>query len=492
MLFNSFEYIIFLPVVIVLYYILPQKMRTALLLFSSYYFYMSWNADLIVLIATTTITAYVAALQIQKSTSKKTKKIWLIITCTVSLGLLFYFKYFNFFSASVTQLLRSVSLPVDDFTVNVMLPVGISFYTFQTLSYVIDVYTGKMAAEKHLGVFALYVSFFPQLVAGPIERAINLLPQFHVKHNLSAGNFSYGLRMICFGLFKKMFIADFIAPFSNTVFNNVHGHTPMSMAVAVLFFAVQIYCDFSGYSDIAIGSAKILGFDLMLNFNTPYFSKSIREFWQRWHISLSSFLRDYVYIPLGGSKKGKRRTTINLLLTFLISGLWHGAAWTFVLWGAMHGIGQAVGNLSYNARQRLKQRIKLNESAKIYGLFQMMFVFVFVCASWVLFRANTVQDAVYILTRLPGVFISPAANFNATIAALGIQQGDMVQVIISFGGLIAYDFTRFVKKQDPFILLSKQKAVVRHSVSYAMALAVIYSFLTVPVGVVAEFIYFQF
>ncbi len=522
MLFNSFEYILFLPCVVALYYILPQKIRWALLLVASYYFYMSWNANLIVLIATTTLTAYVAALQIQKVSSNagntiiasgetegaekseneeilnekanavKTKKRWLILTCAVSLGLLFYFKYFNFFSQSTTQFLRSISLPVDDFTVNVMLPVGISFYTFQTLSYVVDVYKGKMKAEKHLGIFALYVSFFPQLVAGPIERAENLLPQFHKKHNLTADNASWGLRMICFGLFKKMFVADFVAPFSNAVFNNAHDYTPMSMAVATLFFAVQIYCDFSGYSDIALGSAKILGFDLMVNFNTPYFSKTIREFWQRWHISLSSFLRDYVYIPLGGSKKGKRRTVINLLLTFLISGLWHGAAWTFVLWGAMHGIGQAVGNFTNSARKNVKLKLKIKDDCKIYALFQMFFVFAFVCASWVLFRANSLQDAVYIISQLPKAVAFPVQNFNQTMLHLGVGTYEKLHILFGFVVLFAFDFIRYKHKGDPFVLLAKQKAPVRFGVSYTLAMCSAYAFLTVPVGVVAEFIYFQF
>ncbi len=492
MLFNSLQYIVFLPLVILCYFALPHKFRWVLLLCASYYFYMSWNADLIILIATTTLTAYIAALKINSANTAKQKKFWLVLTCTISLGLLFFFKYFNFFSHSITQFLRSISLPVSDFTLNVMLPVGISFYTFQTLSYVIDVYTGKLKPEKHLGIFALYVSFFPQLVAGPIERATNLLPQFKQVHKLNADNAAWGLRMICYGLFKKMFVADFIAPYANTVFNDAQNHTPMSMAVATLFFAVQIYCDFSGYSDIARGSARILGFKLMVNFNTPYFSKTLREFWQRWHISLSSFLRDYVYIPLGGNRKTKKRAMINLVLTFLISGLWHGAAWTFVLWGGVHGLGQIVGNLTLKQRQKLRERLKIKENSRIYGVFQTLFVFAFVCVGWVLFRANTLQDALYIILRLPLVVVNPVQNFMVSMSTLGITTEAFLHILIAFAVLIIFDAVLYTKKQDVFELLAKQKAPVRYAVSYLLAICAVYSFLTVPVGVVAEFIYFQF
>ncbi len=492
MLFNSIQYVIFLPCIIALYFLLPQKVRWLMLLIASYYFYMSWNANLIVLISSTTLVAYISALQIYKTKSEKQKKIWLIIACVFSLTVLFFFKYFNFFSLSATTFLRSISLPIDDFTLNVMLPVGISFYTFQTLSYVVDVYKGLLKPERHLGIFALYVSFFPQLVAGPIERAINLLPQFHEKHSISAANFTWGLRMICLGLTKKMFVADFVAQYANMVFNDVYNYSPMAIAIACLFFAVQIYCDFSGYSDIARGSAKILGFNLMINFNTPYFSKSIREFWSRWHISLSSFLKDYVYIPLGGSRKGKRRTIINLIITFLLSGLWHGAAWTFVLWGLLHGIGQAVGNLTQPARQKIKTKLNVNQSSKIYAGFQILFVFTFVCVSWVLFRANTLSQAFYILTQLPKIVISPISNFIGATIVMQLGAWELLHIAIGFAVLFAYDFVNYKFKCEPFELLTKQKSVVRHIVSYIPAVLAVYSFLTIPSGVVAEFIYFQF
>ncbi len=491
MLFNSWQYVVFLPMVFLGYWALPHKLRWVLLLAASYYFYMSWNANLIVLISTTTLVSFLAALKIEKAQSNTTKKIWLFISCFVSLGLLFFFKYFNFFSQSVVDVLQRFSLPVDDFTVNVLLPVGISFYTFQTLAYVIDVYKGEMAAEKHLGIFALFVSFFPQLVAGPIERAPHLLPQFHRPHTLSSSDCSWGLRMIVFGLVKKMFIADYFAQFANTVFNDAHSHTPMSILVGSMFFAIQIYCDFSGYSDVARGSAKLLGFDLMLNFNTPYFSKSIREFWSRWHISLSTFFRDYVYIPLGGNRKGTARKALNIFITFLVSGLWHGAAWTFVLWGAFHGVAQIVEDVTEKPRKALKTRFPMNKALPIFSVLQTVFVFLLVCASWILFRANSLSDALYMLMQLPKVVVHPVANLQNTLTILEIGMAEIVRIGSGLAILFLYDRIQYHKK-DPFILLSQKNAFLRISVSYGLAFLCMLVFLTATSGAVAEFIYFQF
>ncbi len=489
MLFNSWQYIVFLPIVFICYWALPHKIRWAPLLFASYYFYMSWSADLILLIATTTLTSYFAALMIERSSQKATKKIWLFTGCSISLGLLLFFKYFNFFSQTVVDALRYFSLPTDNFTLQVMLPVGISFYTFQTLSYVIDVYKGELSAERHLGIFALYVSFFPQLVAGPIERAQNLLPQFHRRHTFSATKCSWGLRMIVFGLLKKMFIADYFAGFSNAVFNAPYEHTPMSIFVATMFFSVQIYCDFSGYSNVARGSAAILGFDLMLNFNTPFFSRSIKEFWQRWHISLSTFFRDYIYIPLGGSKKGNIFRYRNIVITFLISGLWHGAAWTFVLWGALHGIVQVVEDLFRRADFAKNLRSKLPSFLK--SGFQILAVFLVVCTGWTLFRANSMQEGLYMLFQLPKIVVFPLANLQNTITTLQIGAPQLAKIVFSLSLLFVYDFLQY-RGKDPFTLLAQKPAIIRYGVSYGLAFLCMYVFLTVPSGAVAEFIYFQF
>ena len=350
MLFNSVPYAIFLALVFVLHWLLPQRFRWIMLLIASYYFYMSWNPELVVLIALTTLVSYSSGLLIDRfrnaeGSKAKLPKLFMILALVICFGVLFFFKYFDFFSESVTSLLRAFSLPVQDITLKLVLPVGISFYTFQTLSYVIDVYRNKIPVEKHLGYYALYVSFFPQLVAGPIERSDNLIPQLRKERTFDYVEGSDGLKWIAIGLFKKVVIADTLSVYVNMVYGNLANYQGLSFIAATIFFAFQIYCDFSGYSDIAIGSAKLLGVQLMKNFDSPYFSKSVREFWSRWHISLSTWFRDYVYIPLGGNRKKLPRVLLNLMITFLLSGLWHGANWTFVVWGALHGFYVVVETL---------------------------------------------------------------------------------------------------------------------------------------------------
>lgn len=333
MLFNSFAYAIFLPIVFALYWLLPHKYRWALLLVASYYFYMSWNVKYVGLILFTTIASYVAALLMEKYENKKAKKIVLLATAVLCLGVLFFFKYFNFVSSSVAELLSLISIQFSPLTLKLLLPVGISFYTFQTLSYVIDVYRGDVKAEHHFGYYATFISFFPQLVAGPIERTENLLPQIKAQHTFDYEQATYGLKLMAWGFFKKIVIADSLSVYVSKVYNAPQSFEGFALILATVFFTFQIYCDFSGYSDIAIGTAKLMGINLMTNFKSPYFSTSIKEFWSRWHISLSTWFRDYVYIPLGGNRVSKVRHALNLLITFLVSGLWHGANWTFVLWG---------------------------------------------------------------------------------------------------------------------------------------------------------------
>lgn len=299
---------------------------------------MSWKPEFIILIILSTIIDYFAGLKIYGSKSIKIKRLFLCFSIISNLGLLFAFKYFNFFSDSFRALLQQFSIPMDPITLKVILPVGISFYTFQTMSYTIDVYREKIGAQKHLGIFAVYVSFFPQLVAGPIERATNLLPQFFEKHNFEYKRAADGLKLMLWGFFKKVVVADRLSSIVNIVYNDPTSFTGTPLILATIFFAFQIYCDFSGYSDIAIGAAQIMGFRLMDNFKRPYFSRSISEFWKRWHISLSTWFKDYLYIPLGGNRVAIPRWYANLFIVFLVSGLWHGANWTFVIWGALHGI----------------------------------------------------------------------------------------------------------------------------------------------------------
>lgn len=337
MLFNSVAFAIFLPIVFILYWILPAKSRWILLLAASYYFYMGWNAKYIVLIFAVTVISYICAIIIEKIHDTRIKKMCILLSAFTILGILFLYKYFNFFFNNLTIIADKFSIKLNPYVLKLVLPVGISFYTFQTLSYIIDVYRGEIKAEKHFGYYAAFVSFFPQLVAGPIERASNLLPQIKKEHDFKYEKASYGAKLMAIGYFKKIVLADTLAQYVDTVFSDVYSYHGFTLFLTSLFFTVQIYCDFSGYSDIAVGTAKMFGIDLMDNFNSPYFSVSMHDFWRRWHISLSSFFRDYVYIPMGGSRCGKIRNMINLLATFLLSGLWHGASWNYIVWGGFMG-----------------------------------------------------------------------------------------------------------------------------------------------------------
>lgn len=333
MSFNSISFAIFLPIVFVLYWVMPHKFRWIVLLVASYFFYMSWNPKYVVLIFFTTLVSYIAAIIIEKKREQISPKIIVICSTLFCLGVLFVFKYFNFFVGTLSAIAGFFSLQVHPMTINLLLPVGISFYTFQTMSYVFDVYNGKAKVEHHFGIYAAFISFFPQLVAGPIERTNNLLPQIKSEKKFDYEFSMYGARQILWGFFKKIAVADVVAMYVDSAYADLTRCTPFDLCIAIFFFTIQIYCDFSGYSDIAIGTAKLFGINLMKNFNGPYLSTSVKEFWSRWHISLSTWFRDYVYIPLGGSRCSKLRTNINVMITFLASGLWHGADWTFVLWG---------------------------------------------------------------------------------------------------------------------------------------------------------------
>jgi D-alanyl-lipoteichoic acid acyltransferase DltB (MBOAT superfamily) len=397
MLFNSIEFIFFFPAVVALYFMLPHRFRWVLLLIASYYFYMCWNYKYVVLIALTTTVNYLAGIGISTTNKRPLRILYLVIGLCVSLGVLFFFKYFNFFGETINLLFEKFNIMARVPAYDYLLPVGISFYTFQTLSYTIDVYFGKQKVEYHFGIFALYVSFFPQLVAGPIERSTNLLPQFYQKHTISYERVRDGIIFILWGFFKKVVIADRLSEYVNLVYNNASQYEGIHFLIATFFFSVQIYCDFSGYSDIAIGTAKIMGFDLMINFRRPYFSKSIREFWQRWHISLSTWFRDYVYIPLGGNRVSKGRYYFNLFFTFLVSGLWHGANWTFVIWGALHGFYSVFAVWTKTLKDKFNKFTGLTNLPRFYNGIQIITTFVLAYFAWIFFRANSVSDAFLII-----------------------------------------------------------------------------------------------
>jgi D-alanyl-lipoteichoic acid acyltransferase DltB (MBOAT superfamily) len=398
MLFNSIEYFYFLLGVVTLYFAVPFRFRWALLLVASYAFYMSWNPVYVVLILTVTIVNFWAGLKLQRTRSSENRRWVLLVSLVVSLGLLFGFKYWGFFFENLHFLSADIAAWMFEVGEGLLLPVGISFYTFQTLSYTIDVYRGQLRAESHFGRFALYVSFFPQLVAGPIERAGRLLPQFWEEFAFDWDRVSRGLQLILWGLFKKVVIADRLALYVDAVYGNVGHHDGSTYLLATYAFAFQIYCDFSGYTDMARGSAQILGFDLMENFRTPYFAKTIQEFWRRWHISLSTWLRDYLYIPLGGNRGGLRRTQINLALTMLLGGLWHGASWNFVIWGGLQGVFLSLSRATIPFRDQFFQRVRF--PSRLRKLIQMAITFNLVCFCWIFFRAETLGDSAEIIARI--------------------------------------------------------------------------------------------
>ena len=392
MLFNSFEFLLFFLLSLATYAVTPKKFRWLQLLIFSYGFYMWWNPKYILLIVVSTLIDYWCSMQMGKLPKVKRKPfLWLSILS--NLGILFAFKYFNFFADAAQNISTFLNISYSKPFFEVMLPMGISFYTFQTMSFSIDVYNDKIKPEKHLGIFALYVSYFPQLVAGPIERASHLLPQIKNFHAIQWSNISIGFRWIILGLIKKVVIADRLALYTDSVYNNPSNFGALTLVLATIFFAFQIYCDFSGYSDIAVGVARFFNVKLMENFKMPYFSTSISEFWKRWHISLSTWFRDYVYIPLGGNRTVKWKWYYNLFITFLISGLWHGANWTFVIWGALHGMFLILA-IIFNQKGE-----NANNSTFKY-LLKNIWVFTLVLMGWVFFRSNTVIDAFYILKTI--------------------------------------------------------------------------------------------
>lgn len=400
-----------------LYFAIPSKqikVRNLLLLIASYYFYMNWEPAYALLLLTSTFVTYIAALGIGCFEDNRKKKVCLIGSLVLNLSILFLFKYYNFLSSNIEVALQTIGIGINIPKFGLLLPVGISFYTFQALGYSIDVYRGTTKVERNFPTYALFVSFFPQLVAGPIERSNNLLPQFKQQHPFDYETVMAGIRLMVWGFFMKLVLADRCGLYVDTIFNNVYMHNGGSYLVASLLFPFQIYGDFAGYSLIAIGAARVLGFRLMENFHRPYFACTIGEFWHRWHISLSTWFKDYVYIPLGGNRVGRLRNYFNLLVTFVISGIWHGANWTFFCWGTLHGILLCVEKALGISKQKY---------IGISKFFHWVITFILVCFAWVLFRANNLSEAV---TVIMGIFINPGtpklefANFIAIGLALTV------------------------------------------------------------------------
>lgn len=488
MLFNSIEFLIFFPIVFLFYFALPHKFRWIILLGASYYFYMAWKPEYIILIIISTMIDYTAALQMGKQKNRKKRRKYLFLSLFGNLGMLFLFKYFNFFNDSLRTIFIDFNIKYNIPDFSLLLPMGISFYTFQTLSYTIDVYRGKKKPEKHFGIFALYVSFFPQLVAGPIERSERLLPQFYTKKKFNYERTVYGLKRMMWGMFKKVVIADRLAEYVNRVYNNPENFEGFSFIIATIFFAFQIYCDFSGYSDIAIGSAKILGFDLMENFKRPYFSKSIAEFWKRWHISLSTWFRDYLYISLGGNRVSRLRHYFNLFFTFLVSGLWHGANWTFIIWGMLHGFYLIFGIIFLPLKKKIVKYSGLEKMPFINKIVQVTITNILVLFAWIFFRANNISDAFYIIanlfTGLENIFNLEMLR-NAFIK-MKLYQGHLLIIVLS---LVLMETVHILSRKRDFIdHIKNYPLLIRWSMYYLIL------FFIVIFGKFGtyEFIYFQF
>lgn len=491
MLFNSIQFVVFFVFVTPLYFALPFRYRWMLLLFASCIFYMAFIPAYILILVFTIAIDYIAGIVIENSAGARRKQ-FLIISILSNVGILFVFKYFNFFNANLSRLATLFHWHYPIHALSIILPIGLSFHTFQAMSYTIEVYKGKQKAERRFGIYALYVMFYPQLVAGPIERPQNLIPQFYKEYSFDYQRVTDGLKLIVWGLFKKIVVADRLARVVNTVYNNPEHYRGVPLIIATVFFAYQIYCDFSGYSDVAVGAAQVMGFKIMNNFHRPYFSKSISEFWRRWHISLSTWFRDYVYIPMGGNRVPRMRWYFNLFITFLISGLWHGANWTFVAWGALHGSYLIVSNLTQGLRARFIQGIHLEKVPVLYELVQVSTTFCLVCFAWIFFRANTVSDAFYIASHLfvgvKPVFVN-MLNIHAMRVILASFHLTLYDFLLSVSLIGFIEFVHMVQRKGSVRIMLSQKPVWFRWVVYILLVLAIFN-----MGITDEipFIYFQF
>lgn len=412
MLFNSLHFLLFLPVVVGLYYLLPQKLRWILIFIASCYFYMAFVPKYILILFLIILIDYFSAIAIEKA-RPRTRRYWLTASLLSNILLLCFFKYFNFLNENLEFVVSLFGKEYHPINLNIILPIGLSFHTFQSMSYTIEVYRGRQKAERHLGYFANYVLFFPQMVAGPIERYETLGNGLKEEHKPLYQNFSDGFKLILFGLFVKMAIADNIAPIVNEVYNDPLAHSSRDVLIAIFLFSFQIYADFYGYSTIAVGSAKLLGIKIMDNFKTPYLSKSVSEFWSRWHISLSTWFRDYLYIPLGGNRVKLPRWTLNILVVFMVSGLWHGASWTFVVWGALHGI-----MLLLERYFSMIFKFKVKEEWSILNVLLVIKTFIVTSFIWIFFRAESFSKAKDIIKALVRNMSLPNADLYLRIPLL--------------------------------------------------------------------------
>lgn len=484
MTFNSFEFLIFFPIFLICYFLLPKKLKMPAMLALSYWFYAAWNFRLLSLIVFTTTVSFFCTLAIEKTEKRALKKLYMLLTLLACLGTLIFFKYYNFLAGTVSDIMSAVNGRAYDFSLELILPVGISFYTFQTLSYTIDVYRGNIKAERNFFWYALFVSFFPQLVAGPIERPDNLMPQLKTFHRLDAENVFLGIQKMAVGFFKKIAVADILAVYVNVVCNDIENATALGIIIATILFAVQIYCDFSGYTDIAIGCARIIGIRLMQNFDRPYSARSIKEFWDRWHISLSTWFRDYLYIPLGGNRCSRARYYLNIFIVFFISGLWHGANWTFLIWGALHGAFRIFGSATKKTRSALYEKIGIKTASPVFAAMQRLFTFFLVCLAWIFFRANSISD---VGTAFSKLFSASQYSFADTISGMGLTASGALYCVLAIVALVLLDRLMSIPRLERDGCTAKKTTVM-----YTAWIVVAAWVLILSVGGASTFIYFQF
>ncbi|MBL7882511.1 MAG: MBOAT family protein [Bacteroidia bacterium] len=493
MIFNSTAYAFFLFIIFILYWLVPTKkvsIQNVLLLTASYFFYAWWDIRFLGLIVLTSTVDFTSSFFLSKTKTNWKRILWLITSLSINLGLLFYFKYFNFLIDTVNYFLNEFNSPTQYSFKDIILPIGISFYTFQSLSYTIDVYRKKIDAIQNPITYFVFVSFFPQIAAGPIEKASDLLTQFKNKRIFNTGQIKEGLRLILWGVFKKVVVADMLATYVDVVYSSPNNYTGLSSIFAALFFTLQLYCDFSGYSDMAIGSGKLLGFKLTKNFNTPFFAKTMNEFWTRWHITLNTWFRDYIYIPLGGNRNGKFHRYKNIFIVFLISGLWHGASWKFVFWGVFHGIILIIELLTKDSIFSIKKINKLIKNNTAINVFHSVKVFLIYAFSLIFFRANTFADAVTTIKNIPiqlSYQLSSFENFKNEILYLFLDIREFITVILTIILFVSLDFIwrkRGIEKE-----LENKTKQKRWIIYYALILII---FLVGEIDDASSFVYFQF
>jgi D-alanyl-lipoteichoic acid acyltransferase DltB (MBOAT superfamily) len=479
MLFNSLQFAIFFPVVVAIYFALPLRWRTAMLLAASCMFYMAFIPAYILILFVTIGIDYVAGIYIERKEGAARKAL-LVLRIVSTCAVLFVFKYFDFFTGNFVALADVCGWHLSKPVIHIILPIGLSFHTFQSLSYVIEVYRGKQKAEPDWVTYATYVMFFPQLVAGPIERPQNLLHQFREAHPFDYGRITSGLKRMAWGFFKKMVVADRLALYVNDVYGSPRSHNGLQLTLGTFFFAYQIYCDFSGYSDIAIGAARVLGFDLMENFNTPYYSTSIAEFWHRWHISLSTWFRDYLYYPMGGNRVALGRWCFNIIVTFAVSGLWHGANWTYLVWGLLNGVYLLAGRATACGRNRLFGLLALEQGVPLRSAISLVSTFVLACAAWVVFRARNLTDAGYVLSHF---------FRNWDFGAIKTEHFLLRQLPVAIGALVLLESIQLLNR-GMGLAAWVAKAPLLPRWAFYMA----FLFVVVMLGVYKNtyFIYFQF